>query len=828
MSASKNNLGARARAVLRMLVEGGGRTVTKSEILDGAWPGLVVEENNISVQIAALRKVLGAEAIENIPGVGYRLNPHAVPRLADFVDEHAVSTKPAPPSTSELVGRSDDVETLTAMAHTASLITVVGSGGVGKTSVARAVFERLCIGHRDTHWIDLSSISDASQLTALVAEKLSIETAADDPVATMLEAVADSQATLFLDNCEHLLRPVADLVTLARRHAPSIRWIATSQENLHLSFETVYRLEPLALPDADADVEQAMRSASVELMVRRMSTADRHFALLSSNIGSVVRLCTELEGLPLAIEIAAAHAASLGLDAVLEQLQDRLWLPSKSNLDVGRHHSLLAVCEWSYGLLSAEERAVFRRIAPFVGGFTLAMAQRLVTGDFGSPPLLNAPSVTRHLGALVDKCLLQRTRSTPARFSLLETTRDFARTCLGETGEEAAAADRHSRIVADWFEAARTDREQMTDAEWDARYTSERANVRAALLTASSREEPDLMARLAAALARIDWATRSPADILCLDVPLEAILAASPAYRAEAYLELSWSHYLYGHRETGTDLAIRAVADFDALDDAAASYRALGQLIRIYESRPATRSYALVEWDRFVRIDARRIPRYTRLFCALSVGLQYGGTRSLEKMEQMEAECRRAGFTTLAAVCRMQITDELLVQGRFDEVVTRANTYLGAGEYRPLVIGLLLQNQILAMIRLGRTQEAYEPARRAARCLPHWTHMIVTPFCLAFAASQRHEEACLLVGFCEEARKRNDEIPDLSEARAADEAIALLRGSLDAALYEVLVSAGAAMTPSEALALLVPDLSTPSASGPTTGWFEEGPASPAS
>src|SRR5882672_470153 len=395
-------LGARAFDLLLALVERRDRIVAKNELLDTVWPGLVVEENNLQVHISTLRKLLGPQVIATVPGRGYRFTAapddsaarHAVAAVsaaapaASWATPSAASAVAAtapltnlPADLPPLYGRDEDLPALRALIEAHKVVTVVGAGGIGKTALAQALAHQLRGEFEDGVWlVELAPVADATLVATTVAGVLRVELGAAAPIETLAGELAASRMLLVLDNCEHLLLAVAELVSALRRAAPNVQLLATSQEPLKVAQEHAYRLSALALP-AEAGIESARQAGAVALFEARARAAQPQFALNEKNLAAVVEVCRRLDGIALAIELAAARVPLLGIEGLRARLNERFRvLTGGARLALRRHQTLRAALDWSHGLLTHEEQTVFRRLGVFAGSFGLDSAQR-VTAD---------------------------------------------------------------------------------------------------------------------------------------------------------------------------------------------------------------------------------------------------------------------------------------------------------------------------------------------------------------------------------------------------------------------------------------------------------------
>ena len=816
-------VGGRAFDVLQALLARRGRVVSKATLMKAAWPDRVVEDNNLSVQIAGLRSVLGRNAIETIAGVGYQLC--SAPEDDDAPDDEVPQPRERPrraaslPPPPRLFGRDGDVQAIVAKAMDAALVSVVGTGGVGKTAIAKVVAAALAgRDPRPIHWIDLTPVRDGTQFAVLVAKALAIEFRPEEQsVSALLEALGPIEARFVVDNCEHVVDEVADFIGRAMHHIPSIRWLTTSQASLDLTGEVVYRLRPLPVPRVGMTLAEARDNGAIALFLERTTNANHHFLLGLDNLSTAIDLCRQVEGLPLAIEMAAARTAGLGLDVAREQIEERMQLAKARRGSGGRHDTLRGTFDWSYELLTSDERRVFRRLQPFAGGFGLAMAEE-VAG-------LGEDAVDRRDGSfveaftvLVDKSLVQTSDESSRRYFLFESAREYACERLVAESEEALVRRRHAEAVALFFAPARDDLERMSDARWAGLYGVERNNVIAALewVCGAQEPEPDLLARLVAALAQMDMLLRIPYAVLRFAPPLGVLRRARPALRAVAFTELAWAYYADGDRKIATELARSALEDFETIGDRPGVHVALTQLIRLYEGRPGMEAEARRLWDRLEAMDRRDLPLRTRLFCEITGGMRYVGDRTPALLQQWRATALTAGFDSLAALCEVWTSDELLIHRRYDEVVELAEGFLAGDQSRLRLRGTMLINLVLALVQLRRGDEAVEVARNAFRVLPGRAHLLLIAIALDAAREGRHVDAALMMGHCERVRVGHDEMFDPAEADAARETTTLLVAALGQDRFRELMDVGGTMPLPDFFATRRTSVSAPMA-GPTSG-----------
>jgi predicted ATPase/DNA-binding winged helix-turn-helix (wHTH) protein len=589
-------LTSRAMEILIALLERPGELVSKRQLIERVWPDTVVLEANLAVNVAALRRALGDgqgenRYIINVPGRGYRfvapvklMEAAHAPALSNATSERSNNL---PHHVTRLVGRTDLVKNVARQQLHDRLVTIVGPGGIGKTVFALAVAEELIGEFQDGVWfVELSSITSPALVGTAVGTALNLEVDSNNPVPGLSAALTDKSMLLVLDNCEHLIDEVATLISAILNTTRRVSVLATSREPLSVSGERLYRLPALAAPPNSDFISatEALTYPAVQLFAERAASLVNDFELSDVDAAKVADICRRLDGLPLAIEFAAARTATFGVSQIALRLADRLGLlKSGARGTPPRHQTIAATLDWSYQLLSEEEQTVFRRMAIFSGGFTLESASAVATEEVG----LSA-DIGELVASLVMKSLIAADAAgSEMRFRLLETTRSYARTKLAESGELGIIARRHAGYFWDLLERSGTELRFERDSY--AGYVSEIVNIRAALTWAFDADGDDSVGVGLAATSAWIWLGMSLLTE-CQKWMSKALTRLVPADRG-TYLEMTLQYtygfssmYSQGASKEAHAALTRASEIAESLGDLDYQVRALAALI-IYRQR---------------------------------------------------------------------------------------------------------------------------------------------------------------------------------------------------------------------------------------------------
>lgn len=475
-------LGSRAMLLLIAMATRPGELLEKAELLGLVWPKVVVEECNLRAQVLTLRRALGDETdaacIVTVPGRGYRfVAPITTPTLHD---EQSLPA-PQPPiqhSTRQVFGRDKLLNVLGEQLETRRFVTLTGHAGIGKTTVAQALADRLKTRYpQGVIFIDLAPVSRGQLVHVVIAAALKIECDADAPMCGIARRLAASKALLILDNCEHVLEDAATAVEAILRDARHCAVLVTSREPLRAQGECVHDLAPLPFPPYTPDLnrKQAMEYPAIELLVERIAAHDLTYVFQDRDVQSAAAICRKLDGNALAIEIAAARVKAFGIGHLPDMLDGvfRLQMTGRRTA-LPRHRTLGAALDWTYAMLSAQEQALLRQLSVFTGLFTLNAVQAVTQ--------VQAQDLAQLMESLLDKSLvMSHPRQSIKRYRLLETTRLYAAQKLAEQGETDSLALRHAEWALEELHNSVLDLPKTTPQAWIARYGAAVDSVRAAL-----------------------------------------------------------------------------------------------------------------------------------------------------------------------------------------------------------------------------------------------------------------------------------------------------------------------------------------------------------
>jgi predicted ATPase/DNA-binding winged helix-turn-helix (wHTH) protein len=482
-------LGSRAFDILVTLVESAGETIHKDQLIARTWPDTVVDEGSLRVHVAALRKALGdgragKRYIANIPGRGYRF---IVPvtrerrRPAVAPPDTAVGRGNLPALLTRIVGRDDSIATLAAQLAQRRLLTIIGPGGIGKTTVAVAVAEKVSASYEDGVWfVGLAPLPDPDLVTGALSTVLGISLPGADPLLGLAGWLRDKHALIVLDSCEHVIGAVAVIAEAILKAAARVSVVATSREPLRAEGEWLHRLPSLELPPRSDDLtpEGALQYSAIQLFNERARAITDSFALDGADIAPVIEICHRLDGMPLALELAAARVDMFGVKELAARLDDRFAvLTSGRRTALPRHQTLRATMDWSYDLLPETEQIILRRLAVFQGDFTIDAVAAVATDN-----RIGTADVFEAIANLAAKSLISTDISSDVTYPrLLDTTRAYALEKLSESGERERLARRHAEYYRGLFERAEIESEAWPTAEWLGDYGRQIDNLRAVL-----------------------------------------------------------------------------------------------------------------------------------------------------------------------------------------------------------------------------------------------------------------------------------------------------------------------------------------------------------
>jgi predicted ATPase/DNA-binding winged helix-turn-helix (wHTH) protein len=587
-------LGSRALDILRLLVSRAGEVVPKGEILAYAWPDLVVDEISLRVHIAEVRKALGdgkegARYVTNVPSRGYCFVAEVQrnePSPAHVMPEKPVSIA-LPHRLERMIGREDALEDLSSRLVSERFITLRGPGGIGKTTVATVLAHDMWTEFdSQVRFLDLSTLKDAALVAGTVASALGLVVHHADPTDSIISFLRDRRLLLVFDSCEHVIEVVAKLAESIYQQAPRVSILATSRESLLVEGEQIYELAPLPVPPQGAGLSasEVLSYPAARLFAERAAAAGYRAGITDDDADVLVDICGKLDGIALAIELAAVRTGAHGLREIAALLDGRLRLEWRGRRTAPpRHQTLGATLDWSYSLISDGERSVLRCLAIFAGPFTLEGAVAVAGEENGSND-----RVVSALEQLVAKSLVSvRPEGSSTRYRLLDSTRAYAMHKLAEHGEAKSVARRHAQYVQQALEKT-----MVESIGGDQTYRSHErgellGDARAALTWAYSESEgAELRIPLAGVCTRLFvefnllnegrlWASRA----------LAALDDANRGGRWELELQSALGHaFMFTERnsEQAEDALQRGLVIAEALGDRFNQFRLLARLNMFY------------------------------------------------------------------------------------------------------------------------------------------------------------------------------------------------------------------------------------------------------
>jgi predicted ATPase/DNA-binding winged helix-turn-helix (wHTH) protein len=829
-------LGARGVAVLVTLVSRAGEYVEKSVIMDAVWPGLVVEEDNLTVQVSAIRRVLarvpgGKDWIETLTRRGYRFvgpvirrpDESAVPwsdatsggqqrsRLATAPPTAEAPPNNVPARISSFIGRIRETTEVKRLLARKRLVTLVGIGGVGKTRVALQVAAEVIERYPDGVWvIELGSIFDAELVPTCVAQVLGIQEKAGEPlIRTLCRHVRNRRLLLVLDTCEHVVAAAATFVAALLAEASNSHVLATSREALMVDGEQQFPLQPLPLPGDAASLKDVASAEAVQLFVERARLLEPGFVLTPDVASTVATICSRIEGIPLAIELAAARMSSLTIEEIGRRLSDRFGLLATGPRESPRRQKTLrATLDWSYDLLDDEEQRTLRRLAVFAGGFSREAALRVA----GEPTMKDAGMLDL-LAALVARSLvLAEGTEAGTRYRLLDTMREYCAEKLDVAHERPFVSRRHARYFRDRFEHALEEWLQASDLHWNTVYLAERDNVRAAL----------------------DWAFSPQGDV---DVGISLAAHSGPAWllwslRGEGLARVKLA---LARRNSRTPQRIHArlwlwLGVLHVFSDIVKSVRALRRAVALHRRADDAfgTGYSLVRLAsglaRMRRLDlaqqaldaARPLLARTPVSVVMAPYFHISGfvckqacdlVAACAQYERAISLYRSVGSERAAAELSGSLADTKWALGELDAAVAGFREVISlmraSNRGTTLILGVNLTNLAGVLVERGDFQEALSVAREGIelRKAGGDTSGALDHLALRAALVGRWADAARLAGYVDAAFPTIGSPRQTNEARARARLDRLLRDQISEEECTKLMAEGATMTEEDACRL---------------------------
>ena len=788
-------LSGRSFDLLETLLQQPNQLLDKSALFDAVWPGVVVEENTLQVHMSALRRALGPGFVATVHGRGYKyVGPQPVE------DEDAVAVRAAGSAgnigryRADCVARDIEIEAVGRLLHQHRLVSIVGPGGVGKTTLAVAVASGLAEEANAGIWmVDLASLSSGEFIESVLIQTLGVPfRAGTRAIQSIVDHLRPTETVLVIDNCEHVRGAAARVIRTLTAECPGIRILATSQVPLSLPEEHVFKLLPFAVEEEGGSAGAASAqflAYCYEIFGEKLS---------EDELPVVARLCRRLDGVALAIQMAAARAATVGIETVDRQLELQLasleadWDPA-----LPRHRSLAASLAWSYELLAPEDQRTLRALGVFHGSFSIGAANA-VAGE-GSE---------LRVAELVRRSLVVRDGQDRTRYRLLDSTRHFALDKLAEAGEDVVTRNLHAAHVRDHFNAGIALWETLPDTRWDQTYRADGDNLRAALAWTKNRADWQTYVDIAASSYRYFIEEQLGAEGL-QTIEAGMSLIGSVTTGSAAQLQLGLGEIC---RFNAMDVRAR-----QALEPAVAYFRTSGDQLRYAQSllllswitiffRQPQESAPLVrELEALLpALPTSKVKAWGLVAIGTQLWFESDGKAGLARAEAGLAMHEQVGnpkgrFRSAINLCEMlHRGDDTARALRIAEQVLPDLRRDGSS----LQLCIMLTNMGAYNFALGNPDAAEAPLREAARVVPrdggHWHWCLLQGMAELAANRGAHMDAALMLGFADQCFEGWVDGRQATEESQRNRLIALLGRALPDGELERLLQQGRGLSLFEA------------------------------
>lgn len=798
------HLGSRALDVLCLLVERAGQVVSRRELIERVWPEVAVEENNLNVQVSSLRKALGSQLIATVPGRGYSFVPRLVAAPAAPSGDRSARLRTNLPSTlTRLIGREAELVELEGLVDAHRIVTLVGLGGVGKTLLAQHLVLRQQARFRHgACFVELSALTEASGIPGAIAAALKIQHGGD-ALASLAGAVESLDILIVLDGAEHLLEATSTVALALHDAAPGLKLVVTSQAPLKLAAERVHRVGTLPVPEGHVPVDQAVTYGAVALFVERARSADSRFVLTDEDAAAAIDLCRDLDGLPLAIELAAWRAPVLGVRRLADSMDEPLRLLTAQNVGVPKRlQTLRHALEWSHGLLEMREQVVFRRFSVLVGSSDLDLVQQVTCDPANEGPIDEWGAVDA-LSTLVERSLVAVVPGGKAglRYRLLDTPRAFAREQLIAAGERERIGRRHAVAMAERFSRSHQEHfsGRVTLGDWHERHEADVDNGYEALAWARRHGESELALRMLPGLMLATPRELSAKQAAILAIGTELAQAAQPG-RDVLWTLLEASHMVMFADPVEAQRLASAAVDVAGhctalVQDRRWLYRALCQramaLLKLAQSGAGEKS--LSEARAMERPDWPAVIRMQRWQTEVWLADRHGDGEAIDRAGlRFHALAREAGLPEW--FIGMSMVNGALAGGRTEDAVRfgqAALTHLEGTRHLGVLAGTRIQ-LMAALLQSGRHDEARQQSLAAWPLMARFSRIDAWADyqALLTALENRLGDAALLMGFANAACARGNIVRTHNEAAAVKRTVELVTAGLGAAELRRLVAIG--------------------------------------